>query len=261
MLTLLGVGQGQINTTYDADYQAVLDRGVALGYTLPTLYQRVLQNKLVIDLKAAGVWAKLDKFYNFANNGSKEFATLNWKAPTLTQCTLFNSITFTSNQGFTGNGTNMYIDTNFQLASGVNYSLNNASRYVFMYNASGNGPFDGNSAASTNTIRRLNTSAQRINQGANGVSPIFDYNSTSGLKSIHRTSVTSITLFNDDVSETRTISSTGPIAAANHLLLRTQTTYGAHTLSMFAAGASLVSENTAFMNAYYSYISSIIQTP
>jgi hypothetical protein len=259
MLTLLGVGQGQVSTSFDADYQAVLDRATTLGYDLPTLAQQNLQNQLLIDLKAVGVWDKLDVFYNFAFSpsvGGVDFATLNWKAPTLNQCTLFNSITFISNEGFQGNGIDTYIDTNFQLASGVNYTLNNASRYIWMSIASGTGVFDGNSVASTNTIRRQSSSAQRINQGATGVSPIFDYNSTSGLKSIHRTSVTNITLFNGNASETRIVTS-AVVTSANHLILRSQAIYGAHTIGMFSAGASLVTENTDFLNAYTTYINSI----
>lgn len=264
MLTLLGAGQGQINATYDTDYLAVLNRGVALGYTLPTLFQRALQNKLVIDLKAAGVWAKLDVFYNFANNGSKEFATLNWKAPTLNQCTLINSITFNTNQGFTGNGTSTYVDTNFQLASGVNYTLNNASRCVYINTTSGNGVYDGNSLAATNTFKTGTSTAQRINQALLGISPAFVYNTNGGIdgfKSIHRTTGSLITLFNGTTSETRNQVSSSPLAATNHLLLRSTTSYAAHTISMFSAGASLVSENTAFATAYYNYMVSIFNTP
>ena len=260
MLTLLGAGQGQDLTTYDTDYLAILNRGVALGYTLPTLFQRVAQNQLVIDMKSAGVWTKLDVFYNFANNGSKEFATLNWKAPTLNQCTLINSITFISNQGFQGNGTSTYVDTNFQLASGVNYTQNNASRYIWMTSASGNGVFDGNSALASNTIRRQSSTAQRINQSVTGISPAFDYGTSTNLKSIHRTSATNITLFNNDVSEDRVVAS-AVITSANHLILRSTTTYGAHTIGMFCAGASLVTENTNFNNAYRKYIISINNTP
>jgi len=259
MLTLLGVGQGQA-TSFDADYQAVLDRGTALGYTLPTDGQKIKQNQLLVNLKANGVWAKLDVFYNFANDGGGDFATLNWKAPTLYQCTLFNSITFNTNQGFTGNGTTMYIDTNFQLASGVNYTLNNASRCVYINTTSGNGVYDGNSLAVTNTFKTGVSTAQRINQAVLGVSPAFTYTNSGGInafKSIHRTTDSLITLFNGTSFDTRIQTSVSPIAAANHLLLRSTTSYAAHTISMFSAGASLVSENTAFATAYYNYINSI----
>jgi len=262
MLTLLGVGQGQVSS-FDADYQAVLDRATTLGYDLPTLAQQNLQNQLLIDLKAAGVWAKLDVFYNFAFSpsvGGVDFATLNWKAPTLYQCTLINSITFNTNQGFTGNGIDMYIDTNFQLANGVNYTLNNASRCVYINTTSGNGVYDGNSLAVTNTFKTGVSTAQRINQAVLGVSPAFTYTNSGGInafKSIHRTTDSLITLFNGTSFDTRTQTSVSPIAAANHLLLRSTTSYAAHTISMFSAGASLVSENTAFATAYYNYINSI----
>ena len=194
MLTLLGVGQGQA-TSFDADYQAVLDRGTALGYTLPTDGQKIKQNQLLVNLKANGVWAKLDVFYNFANDGSKEFATLNWKAPVLYQATLFNSISWNTS-GFIGNGTNTYIDTNFQLASGVNYTLNNASRYIYQSSTSGTSIFDGNATAASNTFRSGASTAQRINQNVAGVSPAFTYDLQNQMKSIHRTSATDVTLFN-----------------------------------------------------------------
>ncbi len=241
---------------FDVDYKAILDRGTALSYTLPTLAQQKLQNKLLMDMKADGVWAKLDVFYNFANNGGRDFARINWKNPSATVATLFNSITFNSNVGFQGNGTDMYIDTNFQLINGVNYTQNNASRYLWMNTASGTNPFDGNALGATNTIRRQNSTAQRINQGVTGVSPSFDYTAAAGMKSIHRTSLISITLFNGTTPETRTVAS-ATLMATNHLILRSQSLYGSHTLSMYAVGASMVSENTNFINDYQSYLNSI----
>ena len=121
MLTLLSCGQGQ-NSSFDADYQAVLNRATALGYPLPSASQRIIQNALVLALKLGNIWTKLDVLYIFANDGGQNFATLNWKAPTLNQATLISSPTFTSNQGFTGNGTSSYINTSFNPStSGVQY--------------------------------------------------------------------------------------------------------------------------------------------
>lgn len=239
---------------FDVDYTPILDRGTALGYTLPTLAQQKSQSVLLTNMKSIGVWNKLDVYYNFANNGSKEFATLNWKAPTLNQVTLFNSISW-NNTGFIGNGTSTYLDTNFQLASGTNYTQNNASRYVYMISSSGGGVFDGNSAAASNSFRTSNSTAQRINQSTTALPTAFNFNLQNEMKSIHRTSLTNVTLFNGTVSENRTAAS-AIILAANHLILRSTTSYGSHRLSMFAAGASMVSENTDFINAYDTYLSS-----
>ena len=98
---------------FDADYQAVLDRASSLGYTAPSASQQTLQNTLVTDLKTAGVWDKLDLFYVFATDGDSNFATLNWKTPASFQTTKVNSPTFHLNQGFQGDGSSSYLDTNF----------------------------------------------------------------------------------------------------------------------------------------------------
>lgn len=116
---------------FSAEYQAVLDRATVLGYAKPSSAQQTKQNQLVVDLKALGIWNLLDVFYVFATDGSSDFATLNWKAPTLHQITKVNSPVFTSNQGFAYNGTTNYLNSAFAPATqGVNYTLNNASMFV-----------------------------------------------------------------------------------------------------------------------------------
>jgi hypothetical protein len=239
---------------FDEDYQAVLNRATTLSYNLPTLAQQKLQNTLLMSMKTDGVWAKLDVFYNFANNGGRDFSRINWKNPSATVATLFNSITFNTNVGFQGNGLDMYIDTNFQLSSGTNYTQNNASRYVYINSASGS-IYDGSETFAINTFRSGTSTAQRINQGVVGVSA-FAYNTNQGMKSIHRTSTTNVTLFNGTVSDTRTVSSAVTVAA-NQFILRSVLTYGAHTISMYAVGASLVSENANFITDYQTYLNSI----
>ena len=126
----LGIGLHKNNfvgggVAFDATYQAILDYATAQGYTLPSDSQKLLQNQLVVDLKASGVWSKLDTFANFATDGNSNFALIDWKR--LTQYTAVNSPIFTANQGFTGGGTR-YIDTNYNaFTNAVNFQLNNAS--------------------------------------------------------------------------------------------------------------------------------------
>jgi hypothetical protein len=257
MLTLLSCGQGQ-NSSFDADYQAVLNRAVALGYTLPTPAQQIIQNNLVLSLKAGGIWNKLDVLYIFANDGGSDFGTLNWKAPTLNQATLINSPTFTANQGLQGNGTSSYIDTNFNaVTQGVNYVQDNASRYLYLFQASSTGALDGKAVASINNMARTSTSNQRINQGTTALTGgSFDFTATQGMKSIHRTNSTNVELFNATTQGSRTANSAS-MNSNNQLILRSGASYGGHTISMYANGASLVAENTAFVNAFNTYITSL----
>ena len=120
-------GDTDINggTTYDEDYQAILDYATTQGFTLPSDEQKSIENQIMIDLKASNVWSKLDTFANFATDGDSNFALIDWKR--LLQYTAVNSPTFTANQGFTGGGTS-YINSNYNpFSQAVNFGLNNAT--------------------------------------------------------------------------------------------------------------------------------------
>ena len=244
-----------VGLSFDADYQAVLDRATTLGYTLPSIEQQNLQNTLLLNMKADGVWAKLDVFYNFAHNGGASFGTLNWKNPNANLATLENAPVFTSDVGFTGGATS-FINTNFSGSNGTQYLQNNASRYVFMYTAGSTNPIDGLLAANGNSIRITTSNAQTINQGTTVISSNFIYNTTRGIKSIHRTSATDVQLFNGTVGDSRTATSSTR-ATQNQIILRANTNAGLHTVSMYAMGASLVSENSAFVADYNTYINAL----
>lgn len=258
MLTLLGAGQGQ-NSSFDADYQAVLNRATALNYALPTAPQQIIQNNLVLALKAGGIWTELDVLYIFANDATNgfNFGSLNWKNPNLYQSNPNNPITFTANQGFTGQGVGSFIDTNFNpFLNGVKYQQNNASRYVYMFQANGTESLDGVASSTANNMRRISTPSQRINQGSTQLNSSFDFSATRGMKSIHRTSATNVELFNATTQGSRTATS-DTVASLNQLILRLGSSYGLHTVSMYAMGASLVAKNTVFVTAFDNYINSL----
>ena len=266
MLTLLGAGQGQ-NSSFDADYQAVLNRAVALGFNLPLAPQQIIQNNLVLALKAGGIWSKLDVLYIFANNATNgfEFARLNWKNPNSNLATLFNPLTFITNEGFTGNGSGSYINTNFNPAIGTNnYVLNNASRHIFVRNQSTMATtLDGVSSGNSNASVGINTTLLRINQGATSMSNSADFAGSNVLKSIHRTSTTNVELFVGTTQTSRTFNSTAVINEPQLILARGVSvmgggSYGTSQISMYSMGANLVAENTAYVNAFNTYITSLV---
>ena len=241
---------------FDADYKAVLDKATALLYNLPLLPQRKLQNTLLMNMKSSGVWAKLDVFYNFANNGGASFGTINWKNPNANLATLENAPAFAPNIGFTGS-TGSFINTNFSGSNGTQYQQNDASRYVYMWAASGTNPIDGLNGFTGNSIRITSSPTQQINQGTAPITPTnFLFNTTRGMKSIHRTSITDVTLFNGTISENR-LATSAARSTANQIVLRAGSAQGLHTASMYAMGASLISENAAFVADYNTYINSI----
>lgn len=243
-------------TGFDADYQAVLNRATALGYALPSAAQQILQNQLVLDLKSAGVWTKLDVLYIFANDSGADFATLNWKNPNAHQATAVNSPVFTTNVGFTGNATNQqYIDTNFNPAtSGVNYTLNNAGRFVWVSAQSGTGPFDGNSTGGSNRILNANSASQSINSG--NINTAIDFGQINAWRAINRVNSSDVVAFTSTTRFDRTATSTS-VASLNQWVLRTATVYGLHTINFYAMGASCVSENDTFRDAISNYMASL----
>jgi hypothetical protein len=251
---ILKSGGGGGGGGFDADYQAVLDYGTTQGYTLPSGGQQTLQNDLVVALKAAGVWSKLDTFANFATDGDSDFALIDWIR--LSDYTAVNSPTFTTDEGFTGNGTSAYINTNFNPTTQVvNYTLNNASRYYFHF-AGTNLNIEGTTSSQRNQIRLGSNTA---NHTINSIAPLsanYVYSTTKGTKSIHRTSLSAVTLI-DEKTATDLTQTSDIIPNENQFILRRGSGYSNNATFGYAMGASLVAENNDFVDAINAYINSI----
>jgi hypothetical protein len=243
---------------FSSEYNAILAEAAALGYTAPSAGQQVKQNLFIQSLKSSGVWDKSDRIFVFANDGSKEFACINWKAPSGTKASLVNPtlLTFTPNQGFTGNGTSSYIDTNYNPNGTLNYKQNDASRYAYLRVSVNNRVIDGVSDNITNSMTTFASPNQRINQSGNNISATFSYQGV-GMKSIHRTSTTAVTCYNDAIGTTFTASPTS-LSNSNQFILRSSPSgYSAHQVSFYLMGASLISENSSLVSAFSTYLVSL----
>lgn len=128
VFTQLLSGSGSV--TFCSEYQAILDRATTLGYTLPSAGQQVKQNTFLEYLKTNSIWTALDRLWVFATDGSSDFARIDWKNPSGDLALAVNSPTFSSNTGFTGNGSSSYLRTQFIPGTeGVNYTLNSACAF------------------------------------------------------------------------------------------------------------------------------------
>ena len=128
-----------------------------------------------------------------------------------------------------------------------------------MDTASGTSVLDGCGTTDRNLMIRNGISNQRINSNLTLTGGLVNFTSTRGMKSIHRTSSTNIELFNDTTQDSRTaISST--VVNSNQTILRSGSTvpiYGAHTISFYMMGESMVSENSAIVTAVNTYLNSL----
>lgn len=247
----------------DIDYQAVIDRAVALGYALPDTTNQTLQNQLVIDLKSAGIWAGFDVFYPFLTNVN--FAKINWKTPTSNLCTFPGAIPTFGATGFTGNGTTMYINTNFAPSSGVNYTLNSAGHGCYIPT---NYQTYQKEYHTADNVSDLNVSYFRAlappghtNLSINAWPGNILTTNTNSIGFYHnkRTSATALEVLKDGTSlGTSSTTSTGRsgypffILASNHA--GTASAFNDRTISMFWAGAPMIGLETSFstiINTFY----------
>lgn len=259
------------SSTYQ-DYQSILDRATELGYTHPSADQKLKQIAFIVALKEAGIWDELDFLYVFATDGSSDFATLNWKAPTLFKCTRVNSPTFTVNQGFTGNGSNMRLTTGWDAGTnGVHFTLDDAGHFAFVnnditevravYGGRGNG---GGALNGQNILITRQT-------GGSPVDVVFAVNSTAeqtpnatgvGFYHSRRVGATDHKAFKNGVQiwtgvEASNSLSTQDIEILDANLNGTPSLFSNSQISVLGFGASLQGKEVALYNAWNNYFNSL----
>jgi len=266
MLIAIGNYIGNSNkgfSSMDPDYQAVLDYATAQGYDLPSDSQQALQNQLVLNLKNGGYWDGLDSFSMFATDGDSDFALIDWIR--LTDYTAVNSPTFTTNQGFLGNGTSSYIDTNFVPATdGDNFTQDDAGITFHMYQLGVDAAYVvGQSSIGVDQIRMrvYSTATQNIdgqlNSGA--VVPVQGIVSRAiGHFSVDRLSSASFRYqINTSLGNPYNVDSTG-LSTNSIWILRITTQYANYGTSYFAIRRGMTESEKNDMNSIVdTYLNSI----
>lgn len=244
----------------DSDYQAVLDRATALGYTKPTAGVQTKQNRFLKALKTAGIWNYLDILYVMAQDGSKEFASLNWKSPTTFRFTFqgANPITLTTNVGlYRNNAASNYCDTTFKpLTNGVQGTLNDIGMFVGVEETTGTtAAFWAGSDTNNDTIRfsTTQTIAELNNCSAFGI----NRTRTNGLYHAKHTGG-SITVYVDGVSVGTSALAVSAINNSNTLLLGDGNVAAIDAkMSIYGRGASLTGLESALYTAWNTYKTSL----
>jgi len=255
------------NLLFTTEYQAVLNRAVSLGYTLPTHANRITQNQLVIDLKAAGIWTLFDVFYPMLTNIN--FAKINWKTPASNALTFPGTTpTYSASVGFTGNASNMYISTNWAPSSGTNYTLNECGHGCFIViNTTDNRNLYGTSTAADDGTNAMNLRPRSTTNDSNArINSLFYATATgttdgSGFWHVKRTSSLAVdsSLWHDGTSIfSNFAASTGRSTNAVFILAESQNgtvaNYNANNIACFWAGASMAGKESSFssiMNGFY----------
>lgn len=254
--------------SYDTDYQTLLARGTALGYTLPSAALKAKQSALIVALKAAGVWTLIDVLYVFRNNDATlgNFSLLNWKAPSSFACTIATPPTY-GTSGYKGNGTTQFISTNWiPNTNGVNYTTNNAS--MFGYQTENTNALEvlwgSSDAAGVNSTRFVprNTDLWVYNLNSTSSDSGANVNAT-GFWQVKRTDVSNMSLFKTGSSvDTAAVASSGMPAVAVSLLAYnvngTNQNFSTSTIGCYGAGSSMSSQQSSDLyTAFNNYFNSL----
>lgn len=220
---------------FDPLYEEILDRADFEGFDLPSAPVQQLQNDLLVALKPKLL--RDDRFLNYMHDGSAQFSTINWADPSAPLATLVSSPIFTALEGFTGNGTSAYIDSNFTPGGSSHYNLNDAHvmLYVRQNTASGN---HGRILGDVNTLIRMRVNSiadQRINNPSTGEAMGWSGTPT-GLFSQHRTSSQGgVAYLGGEIERTWEVPSTALPTSSIHVL-RSNVSYSTNQVSFFSAG-------------------------
>lgn len=245
----------------DPATQALLAKAATDGYTPASGDTLAALDTYIKGLKSAGVWGKLDVLYVPATNGDSDFATYNILDPNNFQATKVNSPTFTSLQGFTGDGSSSYLNTNYNPNdNGANYTLNNASYgyYVRVYNASGPTTAGARDESANNRNYEVFGTISPINSNSNG---IFSNNTGNGFRHVNRSSSTNINRVINGTSESASLTSSALASSDFYLLClndnSTPLGFSTSQISVFFIGGNLLTEASDFYNLTQDYMTAL----
>lgn len=219
-------------------------------------------NNLVTTLKTEGIWDALDILYVLAAADSQA-ALVNWKNPGTKTLVVGGSPSFTAYRGFTGNGTNTYLETNWTpSAEGVNYTLNDASLWAWCLTSSGvNSRVAGNNSNPMVSINPRNTSNQAncvVNSPSTSVLIISSVTDGSGFLGAQRRSSSDVRLWkNGSQIGSSSLASTSLPASSQWILGLKTGVYDTREVSFAAWGGACISKEASFNLAVRSYMQSV----
>ena len=251
--------------TFCPEYQNVLNYAVLQGYTPPSTSQQVFQNNLMQFITSSGLYTKLDIFYVYANNGSKEFSLINWintgsfygTASGATPPT-WNTIT-----GWKGNGISAFIDTGYRPTGTAPQKFLQTDASAFIYSVPDipiTASLIGYGGAGTNTatfrVNQQNTSTHRVMTNAATIGNI-NFSGT-GLKHVNSNGANIQTYINNGaLVSTQTLTSVGPSTVQNITIFRSQNSYGNSYASIFGLGGDTTSYSSSLNDAITTYLNSL----
>jgi hypothetical protein len=251
-----------------SQYKAILDYATTLGYTLPGPALQGEQNAIIQGFLDAGLWDNMDTFYVFINNDPtlEQFSRLNWITPSANTITTSGTTNY-GISGYTFNGTNQYLDTNYiPSVNGVKYTLSSCSRFIYKCDAdTDDSVLDGNVLSvdnSNNTNHSFNSGTSNTTNKVNRPSQIINsFQDMSGGPGLIVCGVSGASKNSRNASGA---GSSGPgsgtaLPTNNQFICRVGFQYGTHIIGFYGMGDfTSYSNYTEYNNIITNYINNII---
>lgn len=231
--------------------------------TPPTQARKILINNLIVSLQNAGVWTLLDALYLLAAADSQA-ATLNWVAPATFTLTPTGSPTFTTDRGFTGNGSTAYLDTAYTPSTaGKGMTLNDghiAGWSLSNLAAATTNRLVGNAIATTGRTllvpRNVGDICSPLVNDTGGLSVAST--STLGHFIANRSSATALQVYNNGTQLGAIVSASVSLATVPVCFLRDTTNFASLQVASGSIGRSLTApQAAAFYNAQLTYLQAV----
>lgn len=216
--------------------------------TPPTDQRKSLINRVLVDLKLAGVLPKLDALYlHAAADAQAARQNLVRDAYNLTEV---NAPTFTADRGYTGNGSTAQLNTGFNPATAAGrFSLNSASQFVWVRTGTSATTIDIGNFSSR--ICPSDGSGQLSVRPNNGGAPGVDAGQTAtGLSAWSRNNATHFDTYkNGALIANKALASANVDSVAFTLLSQAGAAYSARQISATGWGAALTAGEMAALHA------------
>jgi hypothetical protein len=247
---------------YDTDATAYF----AAMTSQPTNVRKGLINDLFVGLKADSVYSKLDFLHLIASHDAQA-ATLNAINPATATITLSGTPTFTTDLGYTTDGSTNFLNTNRANNGGTNYTQNSASFGIYVNNspASANpsmaGAFSGAVGTTINPFSAGSTSTWRCNcASASTITAGGSPNNGNGLSAAVRNSSSDMRGYRNgsQVGSTSAAASTALTADTfKYGAITTVATRGARFALGFAGAALSATDNANLYTRLLTFLTAI----
>lgn len=215
-------------------------------------------------LKSASIWSNLELLYLLAAHDSQA-ARLNVVNPTGSNTLVANSSpTFTTDRGYTGNGTSSYLDTNFNPGSSSTVANANSATFgVWSRTSTLEAISVGGDTSSTSRLSLLPWTTSNLFTGRNNATATATYGTSisdaTGLWVHSRTASNLVTGYHNGSSTGTSTGAPAGLATNKLAILKSGTaSFSARELAAMVWGAGLDgTANTALYNALSTYMTAV----